>query len=445
MTLPPGPQTPVLLQQMRWIFKSVEFLDDCTKRYGDAFTVQVFDSKKIVFFSHPLAIQALYTDSTKQFESGRENGIFSPVVGDNSVILLDGERHQRQRQILLPPFHGERMRNYGKLIVNITENITNKWVINQPFLIRKSMQEITLEVMLQAVFGIQKGERFQQLKKLLNNLLLSITSPSYSVMFFLPALQRDLGAWSPWGNFLRQRQEIDHLIYAEIAERRKQFDQSRTDILTLLMTARDLDGEPLTDVELRDELITLLLAGAENTVAALEWAFYWIHQQPQVYQSLMTELTQVGVTEPTTLTKLPYLTAVCQETLRIYPIALISLPRIVTSPIDLMGYKFDVGTLLYACIYAVHHREDIYPQHQKFIPERFLQHKFSPYEYLPFGGGSRGCIGSAFVLFELKLVIATILSQWQLTLTDHSPRYPIRRGITTAPAGGVKMVAMRKI
>ncbi|AFZ26509.1 cytochrome P450 [Cylindrospermum stagnale PCC 7417] len=444
MKLPPGPQTPALLQQLQWIFKSVEFLDECGKHYGDVFTVQVFDSKKIVFFSNPQAIQAIYTDAAKQFESGRENGIFSPVVGDSSVILLDGDRHQRQRQILLPPFHGERMRNYGKLIFDISQEVTNEWVIGKPFSIRPYMQEITLEVILRAVFGIQKGERFQQLKSLLKKLLLSISSPSYSVIFFLPALQRDLGAWSPWGNFLRQRQQIDRLIYAEISERRQQFDKSGTDILSLLMAARDVDGEPLTDIELRDELITLLLAGAENTVSALEWAFYWIHQQPQVYQSLMEELNQADDSEPSELAKLPYLTAICQETLRIYPIALVSLPRIVTLPIDLMGYQLEAGTLLYACIYLVHRREDIYPEHQKFIPERFLQRKFLPYEYMPFGGGNRGCIGSAFVLFEMKIVLASILSRWQLSLTNHLPQRPIRRGITTATASDVKMIATSK-
>jgi cytochrome P450 family 110 len=235
MKLPHGPQTPAWLQQIQWIFKSVKFLDECGNNYGDVFTVRVFDSKKSVFFSNPQAIQAIYTDAAKQFDSGRENGIFSPVVGDNSIILLDGDRHQRQRQILLPPFHGERMRAYGKLIFDITQEVTNQWVIGKPFSIRPYMQEITLQVILQAVFGIQKGERYQKLKSLLKKLLLSISSPSYSVMFFLPALQRDLGAWSPWGHFLRQRQQIDHLIYAEISERRQKFDKSGTDILSLMI------------------------------------------------------------------------------------------------------------------------------------------------------------------------------------------------------------------
>lgn len=201
MKLPDGPRTPPLVQQIRWITQSIEFLDDCARRYGDPFTVRVFGSKAppVVFFSNSQAIQAIYTASVDKFESGRVNGIFRPVMGDHSVIVLDGDRHQRQRQILVPPFHGERMRTYGQLISNITQQVTGEWEKGKPFPIRDSMQEITLQIILRAVFGISEGERFQQLKQLLNTLLESITSPLYSMMFFFPTLQRDLGAWSPWG------------------------------------------------------------------------------------------------------------------------------------------------------------------------------------------------------------------------------------------------------
>lgn len=446
MKLPDGPRTPPLVQQIRWITQSIEFLDDCARRYGDPFTVRVFGAKAppVVFFSNSQAIQAIYTASVDKFESGRVNGIFRPVMGDHSVIVLDGDRHQRQRQILVPPFHGERMRTYGQLISNITQQVTGEWEQGKPFSIRDSMQEITLQIILQAVFGINEGERFQQLKQLLNTLLESITSPLYSMMFFFPTLQRDLGAWSPWGDFVRQRQQIDNLIYAEISQRRCEPDSARTDILSLLMAAQDIDGKPLTDVELRDELITLLVAGHETTASALAWAFYWIHHQPNVLPLLLEELDKLSDAEPSAIAKLPQLQAICQETLRIYPIALISLPRILKSPMELMNYQFEAGTLLVPCIYLAHRREDRYPEPQQFKPERFFNQKYSPYEYLPFGGGSRGCIGFTFALFEMKLVIATVLSRFSLELVDQRSLRPVRRGITTAPSGGVQMVVTDK-
>jgi cytochrome P450 len=447
MKLPDGPRTPPLLQQIRWITQSIEFLDDCARRYGDPFTARVFGSNAppVVFLSNPQAIQAIYTASPHQFESGRVNGIFRPVMGEHSVIVLDGARHQRLRQLLMPPFHGDRMRTYGQLISDITQQVTGEWATTgKPFSIRASMQNITLQVILRTVFGLDEGEHFQQLKQLLNKLLESITSPLYSSMFFFPTLQRDLGAWSPWGDFVRQRQQIDNLIYAEISQRRSEPNCDRTDILTLLMAARDPAGQPLTDVELRDELITLLMAGHETTASALAWAFYWIHQQPEVLDQLMRELEELGDADASEIARLPYLTAVCQETLRIYPIALISLPRILKSPIELMDYQFEAGTILVPCIYLAHRREDRYPEPHQFDPERFLKQKFSPYEYLPFGGGSRGCIGFAFALFEMKLILATVLSRFRLALAEQRPVRPVRRGITTSPSGGVRMVVTVK-
>jgi unspecific monooxygenase len=442
--LPDGPKFSAFLQQAWWLARSINFLDACAQKYGDPFTVKVFGSTNpSVFFSDPQAIQAVYTASPKQFDSGSANYAFRPVMGSYSVLLLDGERHQRQRRLLAPPFHGERMRAYSQLIIDVTQEVISEWKFGKSFSVRDLVQEITLQIILGAIFGLDKGERFQTLKRLLQELLSSITSPWYSTTFFFPFLQKNLGTWSPWGDFLYKRQQIDDLIYAEIGERRKQFNPTRTDILSLMMAACDEQGQPMSDVELRDELVTLLVAGHETTASALAWALYWIHYYPQVGEKLLQELDAVSA-HPDTILRLPYLNAVCSETLRIHPVSIISLPRILKSPMELMGYQFEAGTILVPCIYLAHRRPEQYPEPQKFNPERFLSRKFSPYEYLPFGGGDRRCVGFAFALFEMKIVLATILTQFQLSLATPQVVQPERRGITMSPSGGVKMVLIKR-
>jgi cytochrome P450 len=303
-----------------------------------------------------------------------------------------------------------------------------------------------LQIILQVVFGMSPGVRYQKLKELLSSLLEDVTKPGYSTLFFFPPLQKDLSAWSPWGNYLKRREEIDKLIYAEIDERRLSNDASRTDILSLLMSARDENEEQMTDKELRDQLVSLLLLGYETTAAVLAWVFYLIHFHPQVKDKLMQELNTLGDTpNPETITQLPYLSAVCQETLRIHPIALICTPRMVKDTVEIVGQKFTSGTVLVPCIHLAHRRAETFLEPEKFKPERFLNQKFSPYEYLPFGGGYRGCIGAAFSMYELKLVVASILLHFQLELVDKRPVRPVRRGITIVPSGGVRMVVTKEM
>jgi cytochrome P450 family 110 len=240
---------------------------------------------------------------------------------------------------------------------------------------------------------------------------------------------------------MENERQIDKLIYAEIQERREKPDPSRTDILSLMMAARDEVGEPMTDVELRDELITLLVAGHETTATSLSWAFYWIHHLPQVREKLLQELDTLGENpDLNTIFRLPYLDAVYKETLRIYPVAMMAFQRIVLSPLEIAGYHFEPGTILAPSIYLTHHREDLYPQPKQFKPERFLERQFSTYEYFPFGGGNRRCIGMAFAQFEMKLILVTVLSRWQLELTNNKPMLPVRRGLLLAPPDGFQMV-----
>ncbi|MBE9052526.1 cytochrome P450 [Nostocales cyanobacterium LEGE 11386] len=438
--LPNGPRLPRYLRLIKFITQPVKYVEDFAKVYGDTFTIWNRGDKHIVYFSQPQALEQIFTNAS-YFQSGGGTGILGFLLGDNSVILLDGDRHQRQRQLLTPPFHGERMRAYGETIQEITQQVSNEWTIGQPFNIRASMQEITLRVILRVVFGVDEGPLFQELRRLLTSVLDFMGSSLMSSAFFFSFLQKDLGAWSPWGRVLRLIQQIDQLIYTLIQERRAEPGESRQDILSLLISARYDDGQAMSDVELRDELMTMLVAGHETTASALTWAFYWIDQLPEVREKLQRELETLGANpEPSSIAKLPYLTAVCQETLRIYPIVANGFIRVVKTPIEIMGYKLPVGTAIVPSIYLAHHREEVYPQSKQFKPERFLERQFSPYEYIPFGGGNRRCIGLAFAQYEMKIALATILAEFQLSMVNKRPLYPVRRGLTLAAPSGLQMI-----
>lgn len=443
MTLPDGPQTPQFLRTLKLVFRPLDYLDQYSQRYGDIFKVGGKKGPPFVYVGNPEAVKQIFTADPEQFISGRGNGVLRYMLGDNSLIMLDGESHERQRRLLMPPFHGDRLRTYSQLICDITQKLTNEWTIGKPFVVRPFMQEITLGVILRAVFGLDEGERFQQLRDLLNLVLDALGTPLSSTLLFFPSLRQDWGRFSPWGRFLRIKQQVRQLLYDEIRERREQADFSRTDILTLLLSARDEAGQPMTDEELHDELMTLLVAGHETTASALTWAFYWIHHLPEVRDKLMADLEALGDgVEPMEMARLPYLSAICSETLRIYPIAPSTFIRILKSPMEIGGYQFEAGTALMPSIYLIHQREEIYPEPKRFKPERFLERQYSPYEYLPFGGSNRRCIGAALAQLEMKLVLATIMSRFQLALTSNRPIKPVRRGLTLAPPAGMQMVAI---
>ena len=415
----------------------------CASRYGDSFTVLLGTKMApVVFFSHPQALQTMLTnDDGKAFDaSGELNVLFEPFLGAQSVIGLSGERHRRMRQLIMPPLHGERMRSYGQLIGDVTREVTHDWTAGASFSVRRFMQTISMRVILRAVFGSEQRTRYKELQRLVGSLLDKMSNPLSVSLLYFPVLRRDVGPFSPWGRFVREREQIDRLIYEEIRERRSQPDGPDTDILNLLISARDESGEALTDVELRDEVMTLLIAGHETTATALTWALYWIHKYPSVREALLAELAACD--DPVDhghLSRLSYLNAVCCETLRIYPVGMLTFPRITCSNVELMGHSLEPGTVVIGSIYLTHHREDIYPDSERFRPERFLERRYSPFEYLPFGGGARRCIGMALAQFEMKVVVASILSRFDLRLSRPDAVRPVRRGLT-AGSSPVRLV-----
>jgi cytochrome P450 family 110 len=437
---PDGPQASSARQLLEWIARPIKLMEDCTDRYGDLFTIQLGGVGEVVFCSHPQMIQDIFTLDPQCFDAGISNFLLMPLLGDTSLILLDGDRHQRQRQLLMPPFHGERMRTYGDLMVDVTKQVASTWRVGETFNVRESIQDISLQVILQAVFGVTDPERYGLLRQLLPSMIDKVSSPLSSSFLFLPALQKDWGAWSPWGRFVRERSRINQLIYQEIAERRAQFDPDRTDMLTLMLSARDEAGQPMTDGELRDELITLLMAGHETTASAITWALYWILRSPTILEKLLTELEACeDLEDAKALSRLPYLSAICSETLRIYPVAPITFPRVLREPATLMGKSFAAGTRLAPCIYLTHHRPDLYPNPDEFEPDRFLNRTYSAYEFIGFGGGNRRCLGMAFALFEMKRVLATLMTQFRFELPNTRPVKPVRRGVTLAPPANLSL------
>ena len=399
-----------------------------------------------VVFSDPKALEIILTgDNCQEFDApGELNAILEPLLGAQSVIGLSGDRHRRMRQLMMPPFHGERMRSYGDLIDEITDDVTRTWVVGKPFPVRKMMQTISMRVILRAVFGFKGGIRYKQMEELLGSLLDALSNPFGVGFLYFPSLRRNLGSLSPWGSFIRKRERIDRLIYDEIADRRAHPDSPDNDILSLLMSARDTTGEPLTDEELRDELMTLLAAGHETTATALTWALYWIHKLPGVRDRLLEDFGSLDSSDHGGLSRLPYLNAVCSETLRIYPVGMLTFPRVTTSTVEVTGYSLEPGTVVVCSIYLTHRREEIYSNPDEFRPERFLERRFSSFEYLPFGGGTRRCIGMAFAQFEMKLVIKRILSSFELALNNGRFVRPVRRGLTAGPSP-FKMVVRNKM
>lgn len=429
-------------QLTSWIADPLQMLVNCQRKYGDVFVLRFGSLGDCVVMAAPAMIQAVLSQDGKIYDVGRANGLAKPLVGEHSVMLMDGVRHQRERKLLMPPFHGERLQTYAQQICTAAIQVVSQWSPGDILTMRSQMQRISLEVIIQIVFGVEGGDRYTALQPLLTQWLNLIDSPLQSSILFFPQFQRDWGAWSPWGRMIRIRQRIYALLQAELDDRRQIPPSQRgNDILSLMMAARDEEGHPLSDAELKDELLTLLFAGHETTATSLAWALYELHRQPAVRERLSTALAELGPDpDPMAIAALPYLNAVCQETLRKYPVLPVLFSRVADRATDIAGYEIPAEKRILLGLYLVHHCQVLYPNPQAFQPERFLERQFGPAEYFPFGGGSRRCIGAALAQLEIKLVLAMVLTQRPLKLVDEVPIKVQRRGFTLAPSGGVRMI-----
>jgi len=407
-------------------------MDSCRERHGDAFSVMFLGFETpMVMISEPGAIKALYR--------GRENGLppgrtltLEPVMGSRSVLLLEGDEHLSRRKAMLPAFHGERMRQYDSLIADVTRSEIDKWSVGDTFPVHQRMQGVTLEVILRAVFGITDFERLERMRGLLAQMLADLASPRLQLRVLL---SRRFGRQDPMEDVRRQGKAADDLIQSEINERREKPDVDRDDILSMLMAARFEDGGQISDEELRDQLITLLLAGHETTATALAWTFDLLLRHPSVLTKLRAELESDGD---------EYMRAVIAEALRLRPVVPLAGRRL-QSELRVNGHVLPEGTDVTPAIWLAHTNSDVYPDPLEFRPERFLDGAPETYAWIPFGGGVRRCLGAAFAEFEMRIVLREVLSRCDLALASSRPERIARRNITFSPKRGtrVKVTARR--
>jgi cytochrome P450 len=425
MSLPAGPRAPAWAQTLRFMRDPLAFLDRCIARYGDVFTIRFLGFGNLVYTTDPEAIKEIFTGDGSTFQAGRANEVLEPVLGPRSVLLLDEEAHLHQRRLLLPSFHGESVRRYGELMREIAEREAASWPRGEPLAMRPRMQSITLEVILRAVFGIQEAERLARLRTLVPPLL-----ATSNAIVWMPWLRRDL-PFGPWRRFVRARAQVDEIIYDEIRHRRGLDDLGdRDDVLSLLLAARDENGVAMTDAELRDELVTLLVAGHETTAIGLAWALERLARNPAVLNRLRAELDRGDET---------YLEAVVKETLRSRTVVF-DVARYLSSPVELKGYALPAGSYIVPAIALVHRLGTLYPDPEAFRPERFLDGQPEPYTWIPFGGGIRRCIGAAFASFEMKVVLATLLGAVTVRQAQARDEPGKFRNVTLVPAKGARVI-----
>jgi cytochrome P450 len=402
----------------------------CAERYGPTFTLRLAGMGNVVFVSDPAAIKSVFTGDAAVFNAGEGNKIMEPVLGPESLLLLDGPPHLRERRLLLPPFHGERMVRYRDVVREVAEQEIARWPQGTPFALQPSMQDITLNVILRAVFGMEEGRRLDHLRTLLKEMLDYI----HTGLAMLPWLQRDWG-WTPWSKFLRARAAADAVIYEEIERRRAAPDREhRDDVLSLLLGARDEDGSPMGDRQLRDELVSLLVAGHQTTAAALAWGFERIMRHPEVAARLRAE---AGTGEDA------YAEAVVKEILRLRPPIPIVRRRL-SQPADVAGYRLPAGTLVAPCPHLAHRIATVYPDPEAFRPERFLDRSTESYSWVPFGGGVRRCVGASFATLEMKVVLHTVLARVELAAPDPGGEPVTRHAVTLSPGHGARAVVARR-
>jgi cytochrome P450 len=432
-SMPPGPRLPRWLQTLAFIITPVRFIEACRRRYGDLVTLRTLMDPGFVMVFDPELVKQVFRGPPDRLRAGEANAVLGPVVGERSVLLLDGAEHMRQRKLLLPPFHGERMRAYERVMRQAADREIDSWPVGEPFALLPSMQSLTLEVIMRAVFGVTQDPRREELKRRVRGMI-APTASRFGVL--LLALSRGRIGTAAGDRFEERRRLVDELIYDEIAERRTAPDlEQREDIFSMQLLARDEDGREMTDRELRDELVTLLVAGHETTATGLSWAFELLMRNPPVLERLRAELADGEDA---------YLQAAVKEVLRLRPV-IAGVGRVVRgSPFELGGYELPPGTEINPSIAGIHRRADRYPQPRAFRPERFLEpDPPDTYTWLPFGGGTRRCLGASFATFEMGVVIRRVLERADLAPADERPEKGIRKGITFVPEHGARMVQVR--
>ena len=428
MSLPPEPGHSSLVQTLRWAFRPLPFMEDCRRRYGDSFSVRFLGFERpMVLISDPAAIKTLYMERSHGLPPGR-NIILEPILGSRSLLIQEGAEHLSRRKLMLPPFHGERMRSYEAVVEEIVSAEIDAWPLHHEFPIHGRMQAITLEVILRAVFGVSEGPRLDRLRGMLATVLQETAAPTKQL---IGLATRRFGGRGPWARFEGKLREVDELLFAEIREHRARGGlEDRDDILSMLMLAEFEDGGSISDEELRDQLMTLLLAGHETTATALAWTFDLLLRHRSALDRLRGELEDGGE---------DYLRATISESLRLRPVIPLAGRRLATELVA-DGLTLPAGTDVTPAIWLTHTRADLYPEPFAFRPERFLESPPDTYGWIPFGGGIRRCIGASFAEFEMRIVLREVLTRCDLRKASPAPEQTGRRNITLSPKDGTPVI-----
>jgi cytochrome P450 len=415
------------VQTAIWSRKAQWMLEQSRARFGRMFALKIAYEGDWVIVSDPELVKQVFTGDPRIFHAGEGNQVLRPVLGENSVLVLDEKPHMSQRRLLLPPFHGERMQAYGEQMTEIAAREIESWPTGTPCKLRPRMQAITLEIILETVFGIRGGERMARLRDVLREFLDLTTNPLLLAPLLLvgPERIRRVSA------FRRRVDRVDELIFREITERRAVEDLAeREDILSMLVSARHEDGSPMSDTEIRDELLTLLVAGHETTATALSWAMERLVRHPEKLERLRDEAF-AGEDA--------YLTATIQETLRLRPVIVIVIRKL-TEPVELGGYELPAGASVTPSIHLIHRDPEIYPEPERFLPERFLDDPPGTYTWIPFGGGVRRCLGASFAQFEMAVVLRELVKRYEVRPAKPAPERSFRRAITETPRHDAEVV-----
>ena len=436
-SLPPGPRLPRLIQTLGFLFGGVRYLEACRRRYGDVVTFgTLFDSKFVMVFD-PGMVKQVFQGSGTQLHAGEANALLGPILGERSVLLLDEGEHLRHRRLMLPSFHGQRLQVFEQVMRDAADSEIESWPVGEAFPLLPTMQSLTLRVIMRAVFGFEEGPAEDELRNRLREMIEPVARPrGLLLMTMLGRLGSGRGEAA---RFEARRRAVDELLYAEIERRRTAPDlEQRTDVFSALLLAEDEDGERLSDREVRDELVTLLLAGHETTATGLAWTFdLLLHSPPVLARAAAAARAEDGGDE--------YLDAVVKESLRLRPV-IPGVGRVVRGePFALNGYVIPVGVEINPSIRLVHRRGDLYPDPAAFRPERFLGPDApDTYTWIPFGGGTRRCLGASFALMEMRIVLGRVLERASLRPASAELNETVFRGITLAPKEGVRVVLDRE-
>ena len=418
--LPPGPHTPGWMQTSQWMFRPIEFMERCRERYGQIFSIRLGAARNIVVVGDPAYAMDVLSGDPEIYDSGQANLLFRPVLGPNSLLVLDGADHMEHRRIMLPNFRAGHVQTYSEAIRRAVRGRMKRWPIGEKFALAPEMQWITYEAISRVVFGDAVDERGERLAMLAGDMMDRCASP----FTMLPPLRVELGGVSPYARLMRVVGEIDRVLYEIIDERRQDpLSSVRDDVLSILLRAEHEDHSPLGDREIRDEILTLIMAGFETTTAGLAWAFERILREPRVLERLRDEIETGGTT---------YLDAVVKEVLRARP-AVPIVARKVREPVEIAGYEMPADTVLMASVYLVHTDPTVYPEPEQFRPERFSEGRPDPRAWIPFGGGVRRCLGASLAQLEMKIVLRTVLEELDLETINPAPEPPVRRRFTFAP------------